>query len=280
MNDRMNTILSQGRVAVVTGAARGIGAGIVRRLSERGMAVVLVDRDEAALQMLAASLTGRTLIAAGDVTDTAFVTALRDRVAAELGPVALLVNNAGVKDAGGPWDDPAVWQRMLDVNLWAALRMQSLFVPAMIASDQPAAILNLGSKEGITTPPGFAGYSVSKAAIKVLTEQLEHELRNATGGRVSAHLLVPGYTWTAMNGGGDKPDAAWSVDRLLDYAFPRLLHGDFYIICPDGEVTTKMDHKRIRWGSDDIINNRPALSRWHPDHADAFAAWMKWIGDG
>ncbi|WP_235931303.1 SDR family NAD(P)-dependent oxidoreductase [Paracoccus xiamenensis] len=69
----------------------------------------------------------------------------------------------------------------------------------MIASDQPAAIVYLGSKKGITNPPGNAAYSVANAGIKALTEQLEHDLRNATDGRVSAHLLVPGYTLTPMN---------------------------------------------------------------------------------
>lgn len=273
MTDRMNDILATGRVAVITGAAQGIGAEFARRLVARGMAVALVDRDEAKLRDLAVSLDGKTLVAAGDVTDAAFVTALRDRVAGKFGPVSLLVNNAGVKDKAGPWDDPARWQRMLDVNLWAALRLQSLFVPAMIAGDTPAAVVNIGSKEGITTPPGFAGYSVSKAAIKVLTEQLAHELRNATDGRVSAHLLVPGYVWTSMIGDGDKPDGAWTTAQLLDHALPHLLNGDFYIICPDGEVTEATDAKRIRWAWGDIIENRPALSRWHPDWTPKFKAW-------
>ncbi|MDO5632329.1 MAG: SDR family NAD(P)-dependent oxidoreductase [Paracoccus sp. (in: a-proteobacteria)] len=124
----------------------------------------------------------------------------------------------------------------------------------------------LGSKEGITTPPGQATYSVSKAAIKVLTEQLEHELRNATGGRVAAHLLVPGYTFTPMNFpamGDSKPDASWRADQLVDDVITRLLNGDFYILCPDNEATSQMDRKRILWSAQDMILNRPALSRWH-----------------
>jgi NAD(P)-dependent dehydrogenase (short-subunit alcohol dehydrogenase family) len=278
MNERMNSILSADRVAVITGAQQGIGAEIARRLSERGMRLALVDLDQQKLNTLASTLKGDAITIAGDITQPDVATALHDRIRSEFGSVSLLVNNAGIKDKAGPWDAPAVWQKMLDVNFWAALRMQSLFVPEMIASGNPAAILNVGSKEGITCPPGHAGYSVSKAAIKVLTEQLEHELRNATAGRISAHLLVPGYTWTPMNAAGQaetgtKPDGAWTTAALLNHALPRLLDGDFYIVCPDEEVTQDMDRQRIRWAWNDIIENRPALSRWHPDWAPKFKAW-------
>lgn len=151
----------------------------------------------------------------------------------------------------------------------------------MIESGEPGAVVNLGSKEGITTPPGNAAYSVAKAGVKVLTEQLSHELLRASDGRISAHLLVPGYTWTPMNFPGmdarrdQKPDAPWSAEQLVDYFLARLLNEDFYILCPDNEVSSETDAKRIRWAMDDIIQNRPALSRWHPDWTAKFAEWMK-----
>ncbi|QQK73827.1 SDR family oxidoreductase [Pectobacterium versatile] len=150
----------------------------------------------------------------------------------------------------------------------------------MMAQEGRSAIVNLGSKEGITTPPGNAAYSVAKAGVKVLTEQLAHELRNHVGEKVTAHLLVPGYTWTPMNFPGmdettdSQPSAAWSANQVIDYFIEHFRQGDFYIICPDNEVTTAMDKKRIAWASQDILNNRPALSRWHPEWKMAFEEWM------
>lgn len=280
MNERMKSIFSNGNVALITGAQQGIGAEFARQLAARGLKLALVDRDAAKLNALAESIGQDIMIAVGDVTDSEFVTALRDDISARLGPLSLLVNNAGVKQKAGPFDEPERWRHMLDVNLWAALRLQSLFVPDIIASERSAAIINVGSKEGITTPPGHAGYSVSKAGLKVLTEQLEHELRQVTGGRVSAHLLVPGYVWTPMSFPGmsdedHKPTAPWSPAELLDYALPRILDGDFYIVCPDNEVCEVLDAKRIRWAWDDIIENRPALSRWQAEWAAKFKLWVE-----
>ena len=108
------------------------------------------------------------------------------------------------------------------------------------------------------------------------TEGLAHDLRNRDGCRVTAHLLVPGYTFTGMTArGGDKPPAAWTADQVVEFMLEHLAAGDFYILCPDNEVTRAIDERRIQWTADDIIQNRPPLSRWHPDWADAFAAFMK-----
>src|SRR5262249_53887884 len=107
--------------------------------------------------------------------------------------------------------------------------------------------------------------------VKVHTEGLAHDLRNRDGCRVTAHLLVPGYTFTGMTArGGDKPPAAWTADQVVEFMLEHLAAGDFYILCPDNEVTRAIDERRIQWAADDIIQNRPALSRWHPDWADAF----------
>ncbi|MFQ8433080.1 SDR family oxidoreductase [Amaricoccus sp. W119] len=280
MTNRMHAIISTGRTAVVTGAAKGIGAAIARDLAIRGMNLALFDRDGEALAAFARSLETDVLAVVGDVASMDDLTRLRDRTIARFGAVDLLINNAGMMRKAGPWDAPEAWRETLDVNFTSALAAQHLFVPGMIAGDRPAAIVNLGSKEGITTPPGNAAYSVAKAGIKVLTEQLEHELRDATGGRVSAHLLVPGYTWTPMNFPGmretdAKPEAPWSAGQLVDHFTARLLNGDFYVICPDNEVASDTDARRIRWAAEDMIQNRPALSRWHPDWAGRFADWMK-----
>ena len=121
---------------------------------------------------------------------------------------------------------------------------------------------------------------MAKAGVKVLTEQLAHELRQQAGDKVSAHLLVPGYTWTPMNfpgmdeAHGVKPAPAWHADQVIDYFITHFRRGDFYILCPDNEVTSDMDHRRITWAYQDMLQNRPALSRWHTEWKDRFAAWM------
>lgn len=277
MND---DILEASRVAVITGAGAGIGAAAARHFASLGMRLYLFDRDEAALDQVARDLDRsdaiRTL--AGDVTSIDDLTALCDAAYDAFGEVALLMNNAGISAGAGPWNDLAGWRRQLEVNFFSIVTAHSLFVPRMIAQGGRSAIVNLGSKEGITTPPGNAAYSVAKAGVKVVTEQLAHELREQVGDRITAHLFVPGYTWTPMNAahrapGGEKPDEAWTADQLLDYFDGRFRNGDFYILCPDNAVTPELDAKRVLWAAGDIAENRPALSRWHPDWKDRFAAY-------
>jgi len=73
----------------------------------------------------------------------------------------------------------------------------------------------------------------------------------------------------------EKPPAAWYPEQVVDELLNRMGRGDFYIICPDNDVTTAMDNARVQWNADDIIKNRPALSRWHPDFAAEFAQYMQ-----
>lgn len=137
----------------------------------------------------------------------------------------------------------------------------------MIASGRPGMIVNAGSKQGITSPPGNAPYNVAKSALKTYTELLQHDLRNTEGAHVSAHLLIPGMTTT-----GTRPHrpGAWMPDQVIDYMMPALQRGDFYILCPDDEVTPAMDRKRVLWAAGDIVDNRPPLSRWEPYWAEVF----------
>ena len=146
----------------------------------------------------------------------------------------------------------------------------------MMAAAWRSAIVVTGSKQGITLPPGDTAYNVSKAALKALAESLAHDLREA-GGRVSAHLLIPGFTYTGFTrakGVTEKPAAAWTPEQVVDRMMAAMADGDFYILCPDNDVSRETDVKRIRWAAEDIASNRPALSRWHPDFADAFAEHM------
>jgi short-subunit dehydrogenase len=135
-------------------------------------------------------------------------------------------------------------------------------------------ILNTGSKQGITTPPGDPAYNIAKAGVKVFTEALQHHLRNQPGCRVEARLFIPGFVFTPLTAHGRtaKPAGAWTPEEVVSYLFAALEREEFYILCPDNEVTRDLDAKRIRWAAGDIAENRPPLSRWHPDHAEAFKA--------
>jgi NAD(P)-dependent dehydrogenase (short-subunit alcohol dehydrogenase family) len=137
----------------------------------------------------------------------------------------------------------------------------------MLEQRTPCMIVNTGSKQGITNPPGKPAYNVCKAALKAYTECLQHELRNRDDCRITAHLLIPGWTTTAKRA---HVEGAWMPDQVIDVMMSALERGDFYILCPDDEVTPEMDRKRILWAAGDIVDNRPPLSRWHADYADAF----------
>lgn len=279
----MHPALAPRRVAVVTGAATGIGLAAARRFASLGMRLVIADIDEASLKLAAAELV--PLLAEGpddlrtyalDVASRDDVQRLRDMTLAAFDDVGLLMNNAAIGKIGRPWQDAEVWRELLDVNVHGVLHGLEAFVPAMLAHGRPAAIVNVGSKQGITTPPGNAAYNVSKAAVKVITEQLAHELRQMPNALVTAHLLIPGFTYTNMVGRGtrfaEKPAAAWWPEQVVALLVESMAKGDFYVLCPDNEVDRATDEKRIAWAAGDVIENRPALSRWHPDYAAAFAA--------
>ena len=267
-----------GGTAVVTGGAGGIGFAIAARLAALGMKVVIADlageKLDAAARDLATS--GEVSAIAADVSIAADVERLRDRVLAEHGPVAVLINNAAIGgNPGKPWENPARWEQLLRINLMGVVGVAQAFVPAMLAGGKPGTIVNTGSKQGITSPKGNAAYNLSKAGVRSYTESLAHALREEVGGRISAHLLIPGFTHTGMTGGdGAKPAGAWTADQVAGFMLESIARGDFYILCPDNDVDRATDEKRMRWAMDDIIENRPALSRWHPDYKDAFARYM------
>jgi NAD(P)-dependent dehydrogenase (short-subunit alcohol dehydrogenase family) len=147
----------------------------------------------------------------------------------------------------------------------------------MLERGRPGLVISTGSKQGITTPPGNPAYNLSKAGVKVFTEALAHDLRGREGCRITAHLLIPGFVFTGLTRGDrtEKPAAAWTPEQTVDFLLERLDAGDFYILCPDNDVPRALDERRILWAAGDIVENRPALSRWHPDFAEAFAAFVR-----
>jgi len=268
--------LHAGRVAVITGGASGIGLA-ARRFAALGMKLCLADLHQDALDKAAAGLSGATVITVPtDVSRMEEVERLKQRAYAEFGEVAILLNNAGTSPGGGPWDHYERWQCVLGVNLWGVINGVHAFTQAMVDQRTPCAIINTGSKQGITCPPGDTAYNVTKAGVKVLTEGLAHSLRSIEGCQVTAHLLVPGSTFTGMTarGRGEKPPGAWTPEQVIDVLVQRIGDGDFYIICPDNDVTSDVDNRRILWAAEDLIRNRPALSRWHPEYAEEFAAFL------
>jgi NAD(P)-dependent dehydrogenase (short-subunit alcohol dehydrogenase family) len=279
--------LAPGRVAVITGAASGVGLAVAKQLASMHMKVVLADRDKARLDQAGGEVAAIALANAGEDGDALAVACdvskpedllhLADAAFGRFGEVSFLMNNAGVgNNPGKPWEDRNAWRKLIDVNFWGAVYGVEAFAPKMLAQGSAGIIVNTGSKQGITTPPGNLAYNVSKAALKTYTEGLAHELRNISGANISAHLLIPGFTFTGLTTGAtEKPAGAWTGDQVAEFMLESLARGDFYILCPDNEVTRELDERRMAWAIGDIIENRPALSRWHPDHKDAFAAFLK-----
>ncbi|MCX7303402.1 MAG: SDR family NAD(P)-dependent oxidoreductase [Hyphomicrobiales bacterium] len=275
--------LASGRVAVITGAGSGIGLAAARHLASAGMKLVVADLPGAALDAAgkavadAAGSSEKVLALACDVAKAGDLKALADRAYDRFGEVSFLMNNAGVgNNPGKPWENLDAWKKLIDVNLWGVVHGVQAFGARMLAQGTPAMIVNTGSKQGITTPPGNLCYNVSKAALKSYTEGLAHALRNEPGAHVSAHLLIPGFTFTGMSGGtGSKAPGAWTGEQVVDFMIASLARGDFYILCPDNETDRRTDERRMAWAVGDIIENRPALSRWHPDFGGAFADFLK-----
>jgi len=187
------------RVAVITGAASGIGKGIAQHLAKEGMTLVLADIDERSLGETEQELraTGaHTLSVVTDVSKRESVFALADRVFATFGTVHVLCNNAGVSGGLGPvWAIPQQdWDWIMAVNFSGILYGIQAFVPRMIERNEEGIIINTTSVVGLTTGTTSV-YGITKHAITRLTEGLHYDLQ-AAGSKLTASLLVPGATAT------------------------------------------------------------------------------------
>ncbi|MCP3394503.1 SDR family NAD(P)-dependent oxidoreductase [Bradyrhizobium sp. CCGB12] len=277
-----HSAIAKDNVAVITGGASGIGFAAAAAFARAGMKVCIADVDAARLAEAATKLSSVTsathvMTLAVDVSKAESVAGLEHAVRERFGGTDILMNNAGIQPGSTLFAEPDNWQRIIGVNMWGIINGSRIFAPNMIARGKAGLIINTGSKQGITAPPGDPAYNVSKAGAKAFTEALQHELRNTRDCRITAHLLIPGFVFTGLTAKGrtEKPAGAWTPEQTVDFMLTRLEAGDFYILCPDNDVPRTLDEKRMQWAAGDIIENRPPLSRWHPDYADAFKRFVE-----
>jgi NAD(P)-dependent dehydrogenase (short-subunit alcohol dehydrogenase family) len=194
--------MTEGKTAVVTGAAGGIGLESARRFAGAGMNVVMADVNDEVLQDAAKGLAdegAQVLAQACDVSKPDDLKALQTAAEAQFGNVHCLMNNAGIGRMGTkPWEDLEACTSLLAVNMMGVIHGCHAFVPSMLAHGEAGAVINTGSKQGITRPPGNYAYNLSKAGVLAYTESVALGFRQESGCALTAHLLVPAFVYTPM----------------------------------------------------------------------------------
>jgi NAD(P)-dependent dehydrogenase (short-subunit alcohol dehydrogenase family) len=190
----------EGRIAVVTGGASGLGRAMALQFAREGMHIAIADIEQARLDEVVTELKALGVNAIGartDVSKSAEVDALAKRVVAELGGVHVVCNNAGVSPLGLAWENTlADWEWMLGVNLWGVIHGMRAFTPLLIAQDE-GHIVNTASVAGLINPPNSGMYNVTKHAVVALTETLYHDLGERKS-KVSCSVLCPAYVPTGI----------------------------------------------------------------------------------
>jgi len=264
-----------GRTAVVTGAASGIGRALCARLVGLGSNVVMADLEAPALERAAAELGGRVgtvLCVPTDVSRSDSVARLAERAREAFGNVHLLCNNAGVFAGGPSWEAPlADYEWVFGVNVWGILHGLRAFVPGMLAHGEPGHVVNTASMAALTSAPFTAPYSMSKAAALALSETLFLELR-ARDARIGVSVLCPELVATQIGrsernrpphlarkpGDGESPErdlverAIAAATRtgldplvLADRTLEAIRAGRFYVLAADGDPWREACHARL-----------------------------------
>ncbi|KAK3321130.1 hypothetical protein B0T19DRAFT_431619 [Cercophora scortea] len=270
-------VFRPGNTAIITGGASGIGRALARKCRNYGMRVLIADWNDSLLAQLDDDNDNDIIpfkMDVGKLDDWARLKSKVDEVFG--GKINLLALNAGV-GAKSTWTDASSFHTVLDTNLFGVINGITTFLPPIktTASTAPSAIIITGSKQGITNPPGNPAYNASKAAVKALAEHLSFDLRSET--QLSVHLLVPGWTYTGMTGGGTartKPDGAWTAEQVVDYLEDKMDQGKFYVVCPDNDVSEETDRKRMLWSVGDVVEGRPPLTRWRDEWKGKAQEWM------
>lgn len=304
-----SSLLTAGKTAVITGASSGIGRGVALDFAAKGMHIWLVDIDKDELEAAKVLVEGRRVSGTDgttnqriearvvDVSNVDAMMGLAEEVFADGGQCHFLMNNAGVMKGGGPFTSMDTVTCTMGVNTYGPIHGCLAFVPKMKESGEPGIIVNTGSKQGITMPPGNLTYNMSKAALKCYTEGLEHDLRTNGNGKLRSALLIPGWVNSSIMLKGvreeklrkgevfdpndvffheDKPaTGAWMPQQVVDFMIEQLDEGRFYLVCPDNDVDRETDNLRMTWTMQDITMDRPPLSRWHPEYGDKFATFLE-----
>ncbi|KAF7171141.1 hypothetical protein CNMCM5623_003570 [Aspergillus felis] len=296
----MAAIFQSQKSALITGAASGVGFAIARLCRSKGMHLALLDIDTANLEKAKTELSAldsslKTEIYTIDVGNRDAWKDVTEQIRSTFSDLDLVVLNAGKSykaqsELGGrlrPWADADYWKKTFDTNVFGPLNGLETLLPLLTSSSPtPKSIVITGSKQGITNPPGSANpaYNASKAAIKNLTEHLAHDLRSdpATA-HISVHLLIPGWTWTGLMGNVGptdesnvkKMEGAWLPSQVAEELVKGMEKGSFYIVCPDNETDTALDQARMQWASDDVVEDRPALSRWEDKWKGRAEEWIQ-----
>jgi len=271
----------QGKVAVVTGAASGIGRALAERCAQEGMRVVLAGINEQTLMQASQELRdeGASVLAVQtDVSKAGDVEALAQKAFDTYGAVHLLFNNAGVGAGTIIWESTlADWEWTMDVNLWGVIHGIRAFVPRMLAQDTEGHIVNTASIAGLTSGPGLGIYKVTKYGVVTLSETLYHELA-LRGAKIKTSVLCPGFVKTRiMDGARNRParlqndpaevkmgpesvaliqfmlqavEAGMSPEQVADIAFQAIRDETFYIL------THPETKEAIRVRMEDMLQER------------------------
>ncbi|KAG9592945.1 short chain dehydrogenase/reductase, partial [Aureobasidium melanogenum] len=292
-------VFQANRTALITGGASGVGFAFAQLCQKFGMNVALVDKSTESLEKAKDVLSNsakngqRTEVYDMDVSELAQWRNLKSEVEAKFGNVDLLMLNAGASfkptqgfGALSTWLDPAYHHKTYDTNVFGVLNGIAAFLPLLQNKTTPSSIVITGSKQGITNPPGGnnPAYNASKATLKHLAEHLCHDLRNSSP-LITTHLLIPGWTYTGLSGNkgpvpdeeakAKKPEGAWLGSQVAEYGVRKMMEGQFYIVCPDDDVSEELDKARMAYAMGDVCEGRPPLSRWHDEYKDSAAEWIK-----
>lgn len=273
-----------GKTVAIVGSATGIGRAAARKWASQGANVALFDNSADGLKAVADQISANSNATVshkvGDVGNLKDLQEFQKEVFTKHPDgVDILFLNAGIQFASKADDADAI-AKLMSINFMGMVNGVTAFLSSLKGQKKPAHIVLTGSKQGITNPPGNFGYNASKAALKSYAEGLAFSLdTNEDTKHLKAHLLVPGWTFTALSGNRDsdetpKPAGAWTADQVVEVLDDGLSANQFYILCPDNEVSVELDKKRMQWNLDDILKDRPALTRWRPDYKDQVAKYF------